>query len=53
MTRVLQIIPFMLQRSGKAGREITLVELKEHLTSVFLKKQRRYLVLFPEGGFLR
>jgi len=40
-------------RSGKAGREITLVELKEHLTSVFLKKQRRYLVLFPEGGFLR
>ena len=40
-------------RSGKAGRELTLVELKDHLTDVFLKKQRRYLVLFPEGGFLR
>ena len=55
MARVPQIILFIaiLQRSGKAGREITLVELKEHLTSVFLKKQRRYLVLFPEGGFLR
>eukprot|EP00092_Neocalanus_flemingeri_P037822 GFUD01041172.1.p1 GENE.GFUD01041172.1~~GFUD01041172.1.p1 ORF type:complete len:356 (-),score=125.25 GFUD01041172.1:322-1389(-) len=39
-------------RSGKAGRLTTLVELKEHLTSVFLPKNRRYLVLFPEGGFL-
>ena len=38
--------------SGKAGRMLTLVELKEHLTSVFLLKDRRYLVLFPEGGFL-
>lgn len=40
-------------RSGKAGRELTLVELKDHLTDVFIKKQRSYLVLFPEGGFLR
>jgi len=40
-------------RSGKAGRELTLVELKDHLVDVFLKKQRQYLVLFPEGGFLR
>ena len=40
-------------RSGKAGRELTLVELKDHLVNVFLKKQRQYLVLFPEGGFLR
>jgi len=39
-------------RSGKAGRLTTLVELKEHLNNVFLPKDRRYLVLFPEGGFL-
>jgi len=39
-------------KSGKAGRLTTLVDLKEHLTSVFLPKKRRYLVLFPEGGFL-
>ena len=40
-------------RSGRAGRELTLIELKDHLTNVFLKKKRKYLVLFPEGGFLR
>eukprot|EP00092_Neocalanus_flemingeri_P010647 GFUD01011469.1.p1 GENE.GFUD01011469.1~~GFUD01011469.1.p1 ORF type:complete len:353 (+),score=122.85 GFUD01011469.1:77-1135(+) len=39
-------------RSGKAGRLTTLVELKDHLNNVFLPKNRRYLVLFPEGGFL-
>ena len=43
----------LIFRSGKAGRELTLVELKDHLVNVFLKKQRQYLVLFPEGGFLR
>jgi len=40
-------------RSGREGRQLTLVELKDHLTSVFIKKERKYLVLFPEGGFLR
>jgi len=40
-------------RSGKAGRELTLIELKDHLTDVFLQKERQFLVLFPEGGFLR
>ena len=39
-------------KSGKAGRLTTLVDLKEHLIKVFLPKNRRYLVLFPEGGFL-
>ena len=39
-------------KSGKAGRLSTLVDQKDHLTSVFLPKNRRYLVLFPEGGFL-
>jgi len=40
-------------KSGKEGRLTTLVDLREHLTNVFLPKNRRYLVLFPEGGFLR
>lgn len=40
-------------RSGRAGRELTLVELKDHLMEVFLKKKRQYMILFPEGGFLR
>ena len=39
-------------KSGKAGRQTTLVDLREHLIKVFLPKNRRYLVLFPEGGFL-
>jgi len=39
-------------RNGKAHRLTTLVELKQHLTGVFLPKDRRYMVLFPEGGFL-
>ena len=39
-------------RSGKAHRLAVMEELKEHLTRVFMPKNRRYLVLFPEGGFL-
>ena len=27
--------------------------LQRHLAQVFVPKHRRYLVLFPEGGFLR
>lgn len=29
------------------------MELKSHLTEAFVQQDRRYLVLFPEGGFLR
>jgi len=39
--------------AGKANRDYSLVDLKEHLKNVFLVKKRKYLVLFPEGGFLR
>ena len=62
MDRVFKCTPFgviswghddFFIRSGRAGRELTLVELKDHLKNVFLVKQRKYLVLFPEGGFLR
>ena len=29
------------------------MSLQRHLAQVFVPKHRRYLVLFPEGGFLR
>lgn len=38
--------------AGKTNRDSSLVNLKQHLTSVFMVKERKYLVLFPEGGFL-
>lgn len=39
--------------AGKENRESTLTELGNHLRRVFIPKKRKYLVLFPEGGFLR
>jgi len=39
--------------AGKANRDSSLIRLREHLSKVFLPKNRKYLVLFPEGGFLR
>ena len=38
---------------GKKNRDKSLVSLQRHLAQVFVPKHRRYLVLFPEGGFLR
>ncbi|CAB4067897.1 LPGAT1 [Lepeophtheirus salmonis] len=39
--------------AGKRCREKSLVDLRNHLKTVFIAKGRKYLVLFPEGGFLR
>jgi len=39
--------------AGKDNREASCIRLKEHLLNVFVPKDRHYLVLFPEGGFLR
>ncbi len=39
--------------AGKEFRERSLQELRTHLRGVFKPKNRRCLVLFPEGGFLR
>jgi len=39
--------------AGKDKRDSSLLELKQHLQKVFLAKDRRFMVLFPEGGFLR
>lgn len=39
--------------AGKQNRERSLADLRAHLSNVFIQKNRRCLVMFPEGGFLR
>ena len=39
--------------AGRENRERSLRELRTHLREVFVHKNRDYVVLFPEGGFLR
>lgn len=39
--------------SGKSNRERSLLDLKKHLTESFIPRERKWMVLFPEGGFLR
>ncbi|XP_069360043.1 acyl-CoA:lysophosphatidylglycerol acyltransferase 1-like [Maniola hyperantus] len=38
--------------TGKAKREQSLVELKEHIHKYYIPLGRQFMVLFPEGGFL-
>ncbi|CAJ0577014.1 unnamed protein product, partial [Mesorhabditis spiculigera] len=38
-------------QQGKAGRDKELVRLKDHLKNVFWERDRRWVILFPEGGF--
>ncbi|XP_020795594.1 acyl-CoA:lysophosphatidylglycerol acyltransferase 1 [Boleophthalmus pectinirostris] len=40
-------------RQGKAHRDKQLVYLKEHLDRYYHSRDRKWIVLFPEGGFLR
>lgn len=39
--------------SGKSNREKSLLELKRHLKESYIPRARKWMVLFPEGGFLR
>ncbi|KAI9560805.1 hypothetical protein GHT06_011757 [Daphnia sinensis] len=39
--------------SGKARREQSLTELTVHLSNVYMPCKRTWILLFPEGGFLR
>ncbi|XP_039442840.1 acyl-CoA:lysophosphatidylglycerol acyltransferase 1-like isoform X2 [Culex pipiens pallens] len=39
--------------SGKSNRERSLLDLKKHLTQSYIPRERKWMVLFPEGGFLR
>ncbi|XP_074805402.1 acyl-CoA:lysophosphatidylglycerol acyltransferase 1 isoform X3 [Natator depressus] len=40
-------------KQGKAHRDQQLVLLKEHLDKHYRSRDRKWIVLFPEGGFLR
>lgn len=37
---------------GKANREKTLLDLREHIVNVYLPRALRWVIIFPEGGFL-
>lgn len=39
--------------SGKSNRDRSLLDLKKHLTQSYIPRERKWMVLFPEGGFLR
>lgn len=38
---------------GKAHRDKQLIYLKDHLDKYYYNRDRKWIVLFPEGGFLR
>ncbi|XP_058826100.1 acyl-CoA:lysophosphatidylglycerol acyltransferase 1-like [Topomyia yanbarensis] len=39
--------------SGKSNRDKSLLELKKHLKQSYIPRKRKWMMLFPEGGFLR
>lgn len=42
-----------LFHQGKAHRDKQLIYLKDHLERYYHSRDRKWIVLFPEGGFLR
>lgn len=40
-------------RSGKSTRDTELDRLRKHMQEVYIGRKRQWIVLFPEGGFLR
>lgn len=44
---------FSYNFQGKAHRDKQLIYLKEHLEKYYHSRDRKWIVLFPEGGFLR
>ncbi|KAM9315657.1 acyl-CoA:lysophosphatidylglycerol acyltransferase 1 [Gastrophryne carolinensis] len=40
-------------RQGKAYRDQQLILLKDHLEKYYRSRDRKWIILFPEGGFLR
>lgn len=39
--------------SGPRQRELALVQLRSHIEKSYIPRKREWMVLFPEGGFLR
>lgn len=44
---------FLSFPQGKAHRDKQLIYLKDHLEKYYHNRDRKWIVLFPEGGFLR
>jgi len=42
---------FIIQ--GRQTRNAELARLADHIRNVYVKRDRTWIVLFPEGGFLR
>lgn len=40
-------------KSGRKNRDESINALKEHIKMSYIKRDRKWMVLFPEGGFLR
>lgn len=38
---------------GRNVRDLSIKKLKEHIEDSFIPRMRNWMVLFPEGGFLR
>lgn len=47
------IFALMVGLQGKAAREKSLQVLKQSLEDIYLPRGRQWLMLFPEGGYLR
>uniref|UniRef100_A0A8D9B0Y4 Acyl-CoA:lysophosphatidylglycerol acyltransferase 1 n=1 Tax=Cacopsylla melanoneura TaxID=428564 RepID=A0A8D9B0Y4_9HEMI len=39
--------------SGRTQREQAIVELRQHIRNSYIPRKRKWMMLFPEGGFLR
>lgn len=46
-------VPLLFCFQGKDQREQAVKELRTHIRNSYLPRQRKLIVLFPEGGFLR
>ncbi len=38
---------------GKETRDLQLKQLRDHLKEVYIPRRKQWIMLFPEGGFLR
>ena len=46
------VFPNMLLKQGRNTRNAELTRLADHIRNVYVKRDRTWIVLFPEGGFL-
>ncbi len=47
------LIKYIFFLQGRARREASITELIRYLKGVWVPRGRKWLILFPEGGFLR